>query len=199
MADPVTIAGLGIAGANLLSGAFSGGKQDALAQEALRIEQLREVDRSILRDLMMQRVLGNGGPEASLQYGQATAAGAFRPGGAPGTQNPFERAPTLPSVPMDGRDPVTPEALEQMRAGAADKLGVRYGDVPSGWKDRFTQAQARNPTTTTTPPLPEGGWAEKYKQQVMKQRAVTPSAPPPADQRTPRGTAQWVNRLLGGR
>ena len=155
--DPLTIAGLGLAGANLIGGAISGGKQNDLNEQALALERARELDRSKLRQMFMQRVTGGQTPEQMGYASQQRSAEIFGAGDptAPGRANPFSRPLAGPSgpAPEGWRPPLDPEGLTgslptitdptstpQDRAEALKQLGDTLWATRKGESDRTREA-----------------------------------------------------------
>ena len=136
--DPFTLAMLGVAGANAVSGAVSGGKQDDIAQQSLALETARENDRTKLRDMFMNRITGGPNPEQSVYDANTQAANVFGAGdpNAAGRGNPFANPMAAPS----GERPAgTQEPGWQVDVnfpeGWAEDQGIRpWGDqLPPGW------------------------------------------------------------------
>jgi hypothetical protein len=139
--DPFTIATLGLAGANAVSSAVSGGKQNDLNEEALRLEREREADRAVLRQMFMERILSGQTPEQMQGAASERSAGIFGAGdaNAPGRANPFSQPMAATGgdaegwrPPMDATQLATllPQVTDKT-ASPQDRLGAvgQIGDI----------------------------------------------------------------------
>jgi len=205
MTAPLIIGGV-LGGANLLNSAIQGGKQNDLNQQALDLERARELDRQMLRDLFMQQILGGVNPQQAGERGAALAAGTYRPGGAPATQNPFERAPDLSALTSPTGSQMNPEDMQQWRYDAANKIMPGYGNtLASNDRTKLFQDAGLMGGVKSGAATPEDlqtaidrfNASSPKKINVPLRPDVTTAATPPANAGSdPRATAQWLSEMF---